>query len=109
MALLDAYNNTKDYTKVLELADLSIKALYELKNTFREMWMGRYKPFGYDVIQSRLISLIDRFDELKIRISELQSGKIDKIDELEEKAEIYQYNRFNHQDIFFSCVHILGY
>ena len=109
MALLDAYNNTKDYTKVLELADLSIKALYELKNTFREMWMGRYKPFGYDVIQSRLISLIDRFDELKIRISELQSGKIDKIDELEEKAEIYQYNRFNHQDIFFSCIHILGY
>ena len=31
------------------------------------------------------------------------------VDELEEKAEIYQYNRFNHQDIFFSCIHILGY
>ena len=107
--LLDAYYNTKDFSKVLQLADQTKEALYLVKNSFRAMWMERYKPFGYDVMASRLISLIDRYDELKIRVQEYVDGKITKIDELEEKAKTYQYNRFNHQDIFFSTVHVLGY
>ena len=100
--LLDAYFNTKDFTKTLALADQNIQVLKQLKDSYRTMWMTRYRPFGFDVLQSRFASLVERFEELKLRIKDLENNVITKIDELHEKEELGQYIRYTFEHIFYT-------
>jgi len=63
-----------------------VSALKTLLLTFRAQWMKRNKPFGFEIIQLRLNGLIGRYEELALRIHELNRGKVQAIAELDERA-----------------------
>lgn len=74
--------------------------LYEkLSDSFRKQWYSRCKPFGFEVTQTRLASLVARYKELQTRLKELLTGEIDCIPELDEtiitaKGEVLSRYKF---------------
>lgn len=86
--LLAAYS-ARDQARLIELSDrvpAIVAGLRELAGSFRRIWMERNKPFGLEVLQIRLAGLVARFEELAIRLEELQQGRIQIIEELEENS-----------------------
>lgn len=68
----------EDYSKLPKL----IKAF---ANAFKTQWFLDNKPHGFDIQEQRLGALLYRTESCKKRILDYVNGKIDKIDELEEK------------------------
>jgi hypothetical protein len=66
-----------EYTKLEKL-------IREYITSFRKQWMRENKPHGFEVQEQRLGGLLLRTESCKKRIIEYTSGKLDKIDELEE-------------------------
>lgn len=71
-ALIASYQDAKD------------KAMVFYK-VYKEAWMKDKKAIGFDVQDLRLGGLIMRIDSCKERLQELYDGKLDQIEELEEK------------------------
>lgn len=69
--------------EVPEIAEL----LRKFDQAFRIQWLRRNKPYGLEVIQTRIAGVIRRCYEQAERIDELLTGKIDVIDELENLPE----------------------
>ena len=62
-----------------------IKKLEAFYNTYKKQWYQENKPHGFDVQDIRLGGLIRRVKNCMDRLQELYDGKIDRIEELEEK------------------------
>jgi len=75
-----------------------------LLTSYRDMWLKRYKPFGLEVIQTRLGGMIQRYKELKLRINELIVGEIKNIPELEEDTGKYQFIKWHHEFVNSSTI-----
>jgi hypothetical protein len=77
-----------------------VDAIDALDAAFRTQWHRKHKPQGLEVIQIRLAGQRRRLQELAQRIDELLTGKIDRIDELENSIEspleniTYNYRNF---------------
>ena len=56
---------------------------------FRKMWYTDNKPHGFDVQELRLGGLLLRLKSCRERLQQLLEGKIEKIEELEEKTVDY--------------------
>ncbi len=56
---------------------------------FEKQWMTDNKPHGFDVQDLRLGGLLQRIDSCRRRLLDYVSGKIDRIDELEEEILPY--------------------
>ena len=66
------------YEKIEELLEIMLKDL-------RNMWFTEKKPYGFEVQDARIGGLIARTKSCKERLTDFADGKIEKIDELEEK------------------------
>ncbi len=82
-----------EYTEVKKRLSLFIRA-------FEKQWMRDNKPHGFDVQEMRLGALLYRIDSCRRRILSYANGKIDRIEELDEKLlpykkknSIFQFNQ----------------
>lgn len=82
-----------EYTEVKKRLSVFIRA-------FEKQWMRDNKPHGFDVQEMRLGALLYRIDSCRRRILSYANGKIDKIEELDEKLlpykkknSIFQFNQ----------------
>lgn len=96
----DAYK--KGDTKELRLlAETQMKELLNRLDTFyhlfQKQWFEENKAFGFEVQTIRLGGLIQRTREVQTRIKEYLTGKIDRIEELEEEYLPFHY--FNETEI----------
>lgn len=71
-----------EYVKVAKLIDIFGRA-------FEKQWFADNKPHGFDVQDHRIGALIRRTDACRRRILDYTSGKIDRIEELDEKLLPY--------------------
>ena len=67
-----------EYVNVAKLIDIYARA-------FEKQWFADNKPHGFDVQDQRIGGLLRRTDACRRRILAYTSGKIDRIEELEEK------------------------
>ena len=80
------FSKDKDALKDL-IADYkkTIKKLKVFQKAYKEQWYNESKPHGFDVQEQRLGGLMNRLNECSNRLEDLYNGKIDRIEELEEK------------------------
>ncbi len=64
-----------------DLAELR-KRVETLWKRHRAMWMATYKPFGWEVIDSRYGTLMARLATIQMRLDEYLAGKLDDVPEL---------------------------
>lgn len=86
--LRNAYlNNDKAYLeKICKEILPDLKSDYiKLHKIHKKQWLETYKPFGWETLDIRYAALEARADYAAERISDYLSGKINKIEELEEQ------------------------
>ena len=94
--LPDPVYNDKVVTKLVNQVMLDGKKsiaqgiVYE---AFKTVWFTENKPFGFEIHDLRLGVLKMRLEQLRIRVKDYLSGKIDKIEELE--APVLPFADFN--------------
>jgi len=59
------------------------RAVNDLWQIHRRMWLATYKPFGWEVLERRYGGLLARLDSVSSRLRDYLAGKIDSIPELE--------------------------
>ncbi len=72
-----------DYTEVIR----RIKVFYR---AFRKQWMRENKPQGFEVQEQRIGGLLLRLESCRERLSHYVSGRLDRIEELEEALLPYR-------------------
>lgn len=70
------------------LPELKMRVV-SFKNIFRELWLSTYKPFGFESVDMKIGTLLSRIETTKYRIEQYLTGKIEKIDELEQERLYY--------------------
>jgi hypothetical protein len=87
--ILQAAYLRKDKKKLKEILSkdfpVLIAKIKRLNLYHRELWLENYKPFGWEVIERRYGGLLGVCDRAKSRLKDYLDGKIESIDELEEK------------------------
>ena len=90
--LRKAYD-AKDLQALRHLAEEEIPMLMELVDelyvAYRTQWLTENKAFGLEVQENRFGGLLLRLRSCKDRLEDLLAGRIERIDELEEKQEIF--------------------
>jgi hypothetical protein len=82
--LLKAYFETKDFNPALiDLAQLE-NSINSVNDSFTYLWHKRNKPFGLEVLQTRIYAQISRVKEAKYQIESYIKKQISQIDFLEE-------------------------
>ncbi len=82
--LLKAYFETKDFNPALiDLAQLE-NSINSVNDSFTYLWHKRNKPFGLEVLQTRIYAQISRVKEAKYQIESYINKQISQIDFLEE-------------------------
>ena len=61
-----------------------IRRVDEFYKTYKALWFKENKPFGFEVQTARIGALKQRMTDCKERLLDYISGRVDKIDELEE-------------------------
>lgn len=87
--LLDKAYAKRDKKKLAEVRKeipAMIRLIDRLHDSFRRQWYRRNKTFGFEMIQVRMGGIRQRYQELKDRLKELAAGRIDRIEELEQRA-----------------------
>lgn len=85
---LKAAYDVKDQEGLTQLRDQCknlIEKIDNLRKAHRALWMDRYKPFGWEVLDIRYGGVISRTHTAVDRISDWLTGKISVIEELEEE------------------------
>jgi len=98
--LYEAYQ-AGDKAELARLRDVIaglIPDLHELHTLHVERWLKEYKPFGMEHIAARYGKLIMRMEVAQKRVEDYLDGKIDKIEELEEKRLRYTTLTINHEE-----------
>lgn len=79
----------KDKKKLKEISAITVPGLIrkikKMDAHHRELWLKNYKPFGWEVLEKRYGGLVSSFENLKYRLDSYLSGKVNRIEELEEK------------------------
>lgn len=75
----------EDVKKLLPVYDSLAEKTEEFYRVYRKQWMTVNKPHGFDVQDARLGGLICRIKNCRERLCDFADGRIDRIDELEEK------------------------
>ena len=97
---LDLYNHyssrdidsLKDDVVVIESVILSTEKFYE---AFKHQWLKENKSYGFEVESIRIGGLIYRLKYAKERLEYYLTGRIDKIEELEEKRILKSITDFD--------------
>jgi hypothetical protein len=88
-SILKAAYKKGDIKKLREISATTVPSLIrkikKMNVHHRELWLKNYKPFGWEVLERRYGGLVSTFENLKYRLDSYLSGKIDRIEELEEK------------------------
>ena len=98
--LYEAYH-AKDMEKLAELRDVlillreKVKKLYDLHVG---IWLRNYKAFGLEVSAERFGTLMLRLENAAKRVDDYLNGRIDRIEELEEKRLKYTNHTVNHEE-----------
>lgn len=83
----------RDLVALDELAGIEVPKMVryykDLGVSFRRQWMRRNKPFGSEVMTTRLAGVSARFEEVAQRVRELLAGSIDSIAELDEAKKMH--------------------
>ncbi len=86
--LKDAYDK-RNKKKLKEITQKTVPGLIrkikKMNAHHRELWLKNHKPFGWEVLERRYGGLVSSFENLKYRLDSYLSGKVDRIEELEEK------------------------
>ena len=77
---------------VLKNVNLAIKKLDKFIIAYRKAWRKENKSFGFDVSELRLGGQKQRLCEIQLCVNEYLSGKIDKIEELEQPKLLFDKN-----------------
>ena len=85
--------NKDALSELVKTYTILMKRIKELHKTYREQWMKDNKPYGFDIQDMRFGGLLLRLESCKHRLIDFINGKIDKIDELEEKILPYGKGR----------------
>lgn len=90
--LYNAYQN-KNISELKKISEEILPKLYNdtkiLRHSHREHFFDEYKPIGWEILDIRYGGLLMRIDTTKKRLDDFISGKIEKIDELEEERLPY--------------------
>ncbi|MEA2012159.1 MAG: family 20 glycosylhydrolase [Verrucomicrobiota bacterium] len=78
-----AANDYTEMKKVCKFVTKIIDLLEKVMDSYRNLWLHRYKPFGLEVIQIRFAGQIARFQELSKRLHEYMNGERMTIEELD--------------------------
>lgn len=88
LELKEAYDR-RDIQKLKALAEDRLPRLIAQTERFRDclekQWMEENKPFGFEVQDIRLGALIQRIKTAKKRVDDFVSGRVHRIEELEEE------------------------
>ncbi|MBO4618734.1 MAG: family 20 glycosylhydrolase [Victivallales bacterium] len=89
--LTTAYD-AKDKRELRRIAASGVKelqaALAEFAQSARRQWLATTKPFGVEVVDSRIATLSARLDTLALRITDYLAGRVDKLEELEARRDL---------------------
>ena len=85
-AVVDSYKagNKTQLQETLAAVREAVTAYKKLYESFRNMWLDVFKPFGLETIQMRNGAIMLRYEELARRIEEYCNNAIENIPELEE-------------------------
>ena len=97
LRLTEAYKNDNKETlkSLINECDIIKDKITNLKNKHREYWFEYNKTFGWEIHDIRYGGLINRFDTVKLLLNDYLSGKIDKIEELEQERLPYSNDVIN--------------
>lgn len=99
--LTNYFNKTK--INIEEEYNNQIKHLKFLNNYFSNLWYTKYKPNGFEAIQSRIATQIYRAKEMIKFINLYNEGKIKQINAFDEKVGVYkQYVPEKHSYVAFT-------
>ena len=89
--LTTAYD-AKDKRELRRIAASGVRelqaALTEFAQSARKQWLATTKPFGVEVVDSRIATLSARLDTLALRITDYLAGRVDKLEELEARRDL---------------------
>ncbi len=89
LAALEAWK-TKDRAKLENVAALlakAVEAMREFCRLYREDWLATSRPFGFELIQKRNASALERLEETKRRFDDFMSGRAATIEEFDEAMQ----------------------
>ena len=103
----------KDHAQLAQLHDIVLprlaRNLSQLKKSHYELWMGAYKPFGWDVLDRRYGGLAARLDTCAGRIEQYLAGQIETIEELDEPRVLcFGSERGDLRDVYTNYQSIAG-
>ena len=91
MRLTAAYD-ARDRQQLKHLATMGVRnlqtALDKFAKSARKQWLATTKPFGLEVLDSRIATLSARLDTLAMRVKDFVAGKVDKLEELEARRDL---------------------
>lgn len=91
-----AKNDKKELVKLAnEIKDIRVE-MEKTHELFSDIWLKDNKAFGLDIIDLRLGGVIARCERAAKRALDYVGGKIDRIEELEEKKLLYNNTVVNH-------------
>jgi hexosaminidase len=93
LRITDAYRDG-DVEQLRKIAETDLPALvarvHNLRAHHRERWHTLYKPFGWEVIDTRYGGLLMSLDTAMQRLGDHVAGRIERIEELEEERLPFQ-------------------
>jgi len=100
--LLKGYFESKDFSLLNRKLTQFKTKMKALTMSFEDMWHDRYKPFGLEIIQTRLYAQIRRADEVTYWVKAYTNHQVDHIPFLEETISKEGYLPVKHIDLAFS-------
>ena len=86
-------NDRESLRKIKEQRIPTVRGMVEdFRVTFRRQWMKESKNFGFDVMDIRIGGVLAQLETAEFLLGEYLSGRIERIDELEEERLPYSYN-----------------
>ena len=89
--------------QAVEAATAMRKSAEKLIKVWRNLWYGRNKPYGFEIIEIRVGGMLSRCISAEQRIKAFAKGKLKDIPELSEE-KLYKIKKEN-GDIWYSCTY----
>jgi hypothetical protein len=64
----------------------------ELRVAHRELWLGTYKPFGWEVLDIRYGGVLSRAASARDRLLDYVNGRVPQLEELEAERLVFNQN-----------------
>ena len=93
---LTAAYDRKDRDRLRQLAGAPVahlqKALRQFAESYRQQWLATTKPFGLEVVESRIATLNARLATMSLRINDYVAGRLAELPELEARRDLSGLN-----------------